>query len=183
MPKKEKRSTSFIIESRHAGLTLLTSIRGYSSTLQTNIIGEVSDAHRKALQVIFDCCETPWKSWITLTELIENNEDEKVIEILSQIDGTGQSYLNRNFVCTSLASLEIAKRESTTILEQTQQLTDEQRFYVEIIDKNCRREIDVWEEIALVTSGKEGRIRSADRAATLSSILLQDRIFASRECN
>ena len=150
MPKNKKRSTSFIIESRHAGLTLLTSIRGYSSILQNNIIGKVSDAHQKALQVIFDCCEIPWESWITLTELIEQNDDEKVIEILSQLDGTGQSYLERNFVSKSLASLEIAQRESSTILEQVQQLTDEQRTYVEIIDKNCRHEINIWNEIAAV---------------------------------
>jgi hypothetical protein len=45
--------------------------------------------------------------------------------------------------------LETAKKESGAILEQAQQLSDEQRFYVEIIDKNCEREIDVWEEIAL----------------------------------
>ncbi|MCL4259224.1 MAG: hypothetical protein KJZ52_01240, partial [Anaerolineales bacterium] len=85
----EKPSPRFIIGSRHAGLTLLTSIKGYSSVLQKNVIGEISDTHRKALKVIFDCCETPWESWITLTKLIEQNEEEKVLEILCQVDGTG----------------------------------------------------------------------------------------------
>jgi len=33
---------------------------------------------------------------------------------------------------------------------------------------------DVWREIELIKVGNEGRIRSADRAGTLSSILLQE---------
>jgi hypothetical protein len=148
MSKYEKRPPMFITGSRHAGLTLLTSIKGYSSVLQNNIIGEMSDAHRKALQVIFDCCNTPWESWITLTELIDQNEHEKVIEILSKVDETGQSYLERNFIRKSLMSLEIAQNESSAILEQAQQLNDDQRSYVEIINKNCQREIEVWKEIA-----------------------------------
>jgi hypothetical protein len=73
-------------------------------------------------------------------------------EILSQVDDAGQSYLEQNFINKSLASLEIAKKESSKILEQAQQLSDEQRFYVEIIDKDCEREIEVWKEIALYFS-------------------------------
>lgn len=73
----------FITGSRHAGLTLSTSIKGCSAVLQHNIIGEMSDAHRKALQVIFDCGDVPWESWVTLTELIDQNEHEEVMEILS----------------------------------------------------------------------------------------------------
>jgi len=111
-------------------------------------MGEMSDAHRKALKVIFYCCDIPWESWATLTLLIEENEEEKVMEILSQVDGTGQSYLERNFIRKSLESMEIAENESSTILQQAEQLTDEQRFYTEIIHKNCQGEIDVWKEIA-----------------------------------
>jgi hypothetical protein len=124
------------------------SIKGYSSVLHKNIVGEMSDAHRKALKIVFDCCDIPWESWATLTELIEQSEDEKVMEILSQVDNTGQSYLEQNFIRKSLASMEIAKTESSTILQQAEQLTDEQRLYVEIINKNCQREIEVWKEIA-----------------------------------
>ena len=98
MSTNEKRSPLFIIGSRHLGLTLLTSIKGFSSILQTDVIGEMRDAHRQAFKVIFDCCDTPWKSWITLSQLIEQNEDEKVTEILSQVDETGQSYLERHFI-------------------------------------------------------------------------------------
>ena len=58
----------------------------------------MSEAHRKALKTIFNCCDIPSESWTTLTELIEQNEDEKVIQILSQVDNTGQSYLERNFI-------------------------------------------------------------------------------------
>ena len=83
MPKYEKRTPMFITGSRHAGLTLSTSIKGCSAVLQHNIIGEMSDAHRKALQVIFDCGDVPWESWVTLTELIDQNEHEEVMEILS----------------------------------------------------------------------------------------------------
>ncbi len=108
----------------------------------------MSDAQRKALKVIFDCCNIPWESWATLTLLIEQNEDEKVMEILTQVDDTGQSYLERNFIRKSLESMEIAENESSTILQQAEQLTNEQRFYVEIIHKNCQGEIDVWKEIA-----------------------------------
>jgi len=149
MSVDEENPLLFIIGCRHAGLTLLTSIKGYSSVLQKNVVGEMSDVHRKALQTIFDCCETPWTSWISLTEIIERNDYEKANEILSQIDGTGQSYLERNFISKSLLSLDVAKKESGAILEQAQQLSDEQRHLVEIIDNNCKREIEVWKEIAL----------------------------------
>jgi hypothetical protein len=148
MSINEKRSPWVIIGFRHPGRSFLVSIKGYSSVLQKNIVGEMSEAHRKSLKVIFDCCDTPWESWATLTELIEQNEDEKSIEILSQIDDTGQSYLERNFIRKSIASMEIAQNESSTILQQAEQLTEEQRFYVEIIDKNCQREIEVWKEVA-----------------------------------
>ena len=148
MSTNENRSPLFITGSSHVGLTLLTSIKGFSSILRASVLGGTNDVHRQALQVIFDCCDTPWKSWISLSELIEQNEGEKVIEILSQVDDTGQSYLERNFIRKSLASMEIAQNQSNTILEQAQQLNDEQKLYVEIINKNCRQEIDVWKEIA-----------------------------------
>lgn len=45
-------------------------------------------------------------------------------------------------------SLEIAQNELSAILEQAKQLNDEQRFNVEIINKNCQRQIEVWKEIA-----------------------------------
>jgi hypothetical protein len=148
MSVDEENPLLFITGSRHAGLTLLTSIQGYSKVLQQ----EMSVTHQKALQVILDCCEIPWASWISLTRIIEQNDHEKAIEILSQVDGTGQSYLEQNFINKSLASLEIAKKESGGILEQAQQLTDDQRFFIEIIDENCEREIEVWKEIALYFS-------------------------------
>ena len=71
MSKNEEHSPQFIIGSRHAGLTLLTSIKGYASVLQNKILGEISEVHRKALQDIIEYCEAPWESWIALTELIE----------------------------------------------------------------------------------------------------------------
>ena len=130
------------------GRSCLVSIQGYSKVLYKNIVGEMSDAHRKALKTICSCCDTPAESWTTLSELIEQNEDERVMEILSQVNDTGQSYLERNFIRPSLASMEIAEAESSIILQQAEQLTHDQRFYVEIIHKNCQREIDVWKEIA-----------------------------------
>jgi hypothetical protein len=148
MTTNEQRSPSFIIGCRHGGRSFLTAIKGYSSILQNEIVGEVSGIHRKALQVIFDCCDTPTESWHILTELIEQNEGEKVMEILSQADETGQSYLEQKFISKSLAAMEIARNESSTILLQSEQLTDEQRHYVEIIHNNCQREIEVWKEIA-----------------------------------
>jgi hypothetical protein len=130
------------------GRSCLVSIQGYSAILHKNLVGEMSEDHRNTLKAIFDCCNIPSESWTILTELIEQNEDEKVMEILSQVDDTGQSYLERNFIHTSLAYMEIAEAKSSTILQQAGQLTDEQRFYVEIIYKNCQREIEVWKEIA-----------------------------------
>jgi hypothetical protein len=67
--KHEENPLLFIIERRHAGLTLLTSIKGYSSILQKDILGDISDEHRKALQIIYDCCETPWMNWVDLSDL------------------------------------------------------------------------------------------------------------------
>jgi len=148
MPTNEKRSPRFIIGCRHEGRSFLVSIKGYSSILQKKVIGEISDDHRKGLKVIFDCCNIPWESWTTLSELIEQNQEEKVAEILNQVDNTGQSYLERNFIRKSLASMEVAQKESSTILQQAEQLTDEQRFYVEIINKHCQNEIEIWKEIA-----------------------------------
>ena len=148
MTQNDEKSPQYIIGARHAGLTLLSSIKGYASVLQKNIVGEMSDAHQKVLQVIFDCCETPWESWITLTELIEKNENEKVIEVLSQVDSTGRSYLERNFIDKSIASIDVAKKYSSAILKEAQQLSDDQKNFLEIIDNNCKREIDIWKEIA-----------------------------------
>jgi len=144
----EKRSPLFIIGSRHMGRSFLVSIRGYSAILQNNVFGEMSDAHRQALKVVFDCCDTPIESWNTLSELIEQNDAEKAMEILSQVDNSGQSYLHRNFISKSLASMEIARNASSTILQKAEQLTEDQRVYVEIIHKNCQGEIEVWKEIA-----------------------------------
>ena len=70
------------------------------------------------------------------------------MEILSQVDDIGQSYLERNFIYKSLASTEIAEDATSTILEQAERLTEEQRHYIEIIHENCQREIEVWKEIA-----------------------------------
>ena len=148
MSSNEKRSPSFIIGSRHMGRSYLTSIKTYSSWLQTNVIGKMSDAHGKALKIVFDCCDIPRESWETLSELIEQNDGEKVMKTLSQVDHTGQSYLERNFINKSLASMEIAQNALRTILEQIEQLTEEQRLHVEIIYKDCQREIDVWKEVA-----------------------------------
>ena len=148
MSQNDKKSPQYIIGSRHAGLTLLSSIKGYASVLQKNIAGEMSDAHRKALQVIFDCCETPWESWWDISELIEKNDDEKVIEILNQEDNTGKSYLERNFIATSIASMDVAIKYSSAILREAEQLSNDQRKFIEIIDNNCKREIDVLKEIA-----------------------------------
>ncbi|KKR28266.1 MAG: hypothetical protein UT61_C0053G0002 [Candidatus Woesebacteria bacterium GW2011_GWA1_39_8] len=39
---------------------------------------------------------------------------------------------------------------------------------------------DVWKEIALIAQGHEGRLRSADRATTLSSILLQEALKSEK---
>jgi hypothetical protein len=148
MSMTEKRSPSFIIGSRHMGRSYLVSIKGYSAILQKNVVGEMSDTHRQALKIVFDCCDTPIQSWNTLSELVEQNNDEKAMEILSQVDDTGQSLLERNFISKSLSSMEIARNASSAILRQAEQLTDEQRFYVEIIHKNCQGEIEVWKEIA-----------------------------------
>jgi hypothetical protein len=123
-------------------------MQGYSTVLHKNIFGEMNDAHRKALEVILDCCDTAWKSWINLCEFIEQNEEERAMEILLQVDGVGQSYLERNFILTSLAAMEIAEDQSSTILQQAELLTEEQKFYVEIVHNNCQREIEVWKEIA-----------------------------------
>ena len=116
--------------------------------LQLNGYGEMSDAHRKALKVVSTCCDALEKSWVTLSELIEQNEDEKVMEILSQVDDAGQSHLERNFINKALASMETAQNMSSSILQQAEQLTDKQRLHVEIIHENCQREIEVWKEIA-----------------------------------
>jgi hypothetical protein len=148
MSVDEENPLLFIIGCGHTGLELLTVIKAFSSVLQENSFGEMSDGHRKSLQVILDCCETPWSSWLSLTELIRRNDYEKANEILSQIDGTGQSCLERNFVSNSLLSLGVAKKEIGAILQQAQQLSDKQRDLVERIDNSCKREIDVWKEIA-----------------------------------
>ncbi|MFN8398739.1 MAG: hypothetical protein U0X74_01895 [Anaerolineales bacterium] len=148
----EKPSPRFIIGSRHAGLSRLTSINAYSTILQKGILGEISDTQRKALIVISDCCETSWECWKTLTKLIEQNEDDKAIEILCQTDTSGQSYLEKNFIQKSISCLEIAKKEVSSILEKAQNLTDEQRHYVEMIDNNCQHEIDIWIEVSLYYS-------------------------------
>jgi hypothetical protein len=147
MSMNEKRSPSFIIGSRHAGRSFLVSIKGYSSILHKNILGEMSDVHRQALKVIFDCCDIPAECWETLSELIEQNEEEQVMAILNQVDNTGQNYLGRSFICKSIESMEIAKNEASTILQQAAQLTDEQRIHVEIVHKHCQDEIEVWKEI------------------------------------
>ena len=148
----KKPSPRFIIGSRHLGLTLLTSIKAYSSILQKDVLGEISDTNREALKVIIDCCETSWECWSTLTEIIEQNEEDQILDILYQADKSGKSYLERNFIQKSIASLEIAKKEANKILEQAQKLTDEQNRFVKMIDENCEREIGVWKEIALYFS-------------------------------
>ena len=144
----KKPSPRFIIGSRHLGLTLLTSIKAYSSILQKDVLGEISDTNREALKVIIDCCETSWECWSTLTEIIEQNEEDQILDILYQADKSGKSYLERNFIQKSIASLEIAKKEANRILEQAQKLTDEQNRFVTMIGKNCEHEINVWKEIA-----------------------------------
>lgn len=130
------------------GRAFITSIKGYSKILQENIAGEMSDVHRKALKVIFDCCEVPSESWAILTELIEHNDEDKAMEILNQVDSAGQSYIERDFIRRSIASMEIVQNESSAILQQSNQLTEDQRLFVEIINNNCQREIEVWKEIA-----------------------------------
>jgi len=148
MSINEERSPSFIIGSRHAGRSLLVSIKGYSAILQHNAVREMSDAHRQAMKVVFDCCDTPAECWNTLSELIEQNGDAKAMEILSQVDDSGQSFLERDFISKSLASMEIARNVSSDILQKAEHLTEEQRLYVEFIHKNCQGEIEVWKEIA-----------------------------------
>lgn len=144
----KKPSPRFIIGSRHLGLTLLTSIKAYSSILPKDVLGEISDTNREALKVIIDCCETSWECWSTLTKIIEQNEEDQTLDILYQADKSGKSYLERNFIQKSIASLEIAKKEANRILEQAQKLTDEQNRFVTMIGENCEHEINVWKEIA-----------------------------------
>jgi len=108
----------------------------------------MSIAHKEALKVVSSCCDILDKNWVTLSELVEQYEEERVMEILSQVDATGQSYLERNFINKSLASMETAQNMSSSILHQAEQLTDKQRVHVEIIHDNCQREIEVWKEIA-----------------------------------
>ena len=149
MSKHEENPLSFIIDRRHAGLTLLTSIKGYSSILQKDILGDISNETRKALRIIYDCCEIPWMSWVDLSDLIEQNKSEKALEILGQLDNTEKSFLVRSFISKSLASLEIAEKQASAILKESHNLSDEQLKYAEIIEHNCTREIDIWKEIAL----------------------------------
>lgn len=148
----KKPSPRFIIGSRHAGLSRLNSIKAYSNILQKDILGEISNTQRKGLIVISDCCETSWECWETLTRLIEQNEDDKTLEILRQTDTSGKSYLERNFIQKSILSLKIAKKEVICILEHAQNLTDEQKKYVEMIGDNCQHEIDIWKEISFYYS-------------------------------
>jgi hypothetical protein len=148
MSLDEKRSPSFIIGSRHMGRGFLLPIKTYSVVLQLNGFGEMSDAHNKALKVVSTCCDDIDRNWVTLSELIEQNDEEKAMEILGQVDATGQSYLERNFINKSLASMENAQKALRTILEQIDQLTDDQRLHVEIIHQDCQREIEIWKEVA-----------------------------------
>jgi hypothetical protein len=148
MSLSEKHSPSFIIGSRHAGRSYLVSIVSYSSILQLNVFGEMSDAHRNALKVVSKCCDTPDQGWKVLSEMVEQNGDERAMEILSQVDDSGQSYLERNFISKSIESMEIARNASGNILQQAEQLSEDQRLYVEMINKNCQSEIDVWKDLA-----------------------------------
>ena len=138
----------FIIEYRQAGLTLLNSIKGYSSILRKKGVGKVSDFHGKKLRVISDCCEIPWEKWIALTELIDHNEPENAIAILRETDETGKSNIQRNFIDKAIQSLEIVIAESTALLKEPQLLSNEHLKYVEIIKNDCRREIEIWKEMA-----------------------------------
>ena len=44
------------------------------------------------------------------------------------------------------------------------------------IDRSVGPYRDIWKEIEIIKSGREGNIRSSDRATTLASILLQEAI-------
>ena len=145
---KHESALDFIIEYRQAGVTLLNSIKGYSSILRKNGVGEVSEVHGKELQVISDCCEIPWEKWIALTKLINHNKPENAIAILREADDTGKSNIQRNFIDKAIQSLEIVVAESTAILKEPQLLSDEQLKYVEFIKNDCRREIEIWKEMA-----------------------------------
>jgi hypothetical protein len=148
MSNSESEGYPFIfITWRHAGLTLLTSIKGYSSVLQNKILGEVSNTQRKALQMIHESCESPWESWLAFKELMEQNKYEKVVETLKQVDDTGQSYLETQFANKALASLETMQQQLLIIQNEAQNLSDEQRKYIEIINDNCKREMDLWKEV------------------------------------
>jgi hypothetical protein len=148
MADSESEGYPFIfITWRHAGLTLLTSIKGYSSVLQNKILGEVSNAQRKALQMIHESCESPWESWLAFIELMEQNKYGNVVETLKQVDNTGQSYLETQFVNKALVSLETMQQQLLIIQNEAQNLSDEQRKYIEIINDNCKREIALWKEV------------------------------------
>ena len=129
MANSESEGYPFIfITWRHAGLTLLTSIKGYSSVLQNKILGEVSNAQRKALQMIHESCKSPWESWLAFIELMEQNKYGNVVETLKQVDNTGQSYLETQFVNKALVSLETMQQQLLIIQNEAQNLSDEQRY-------------------------------------------------------